>query len=108
MADDPVLVSVPVLYVVPVAPDISDQLLPLLVLSCHSRELTPDEPEWVSVPELPDAIVCVVGVTLPGSGGGVGVTVITDAAEYVFCPLIFTRYLRVMSDVPLLVSVPVL
>ena len=79
MADVPVFVSVPVLYVAVVAPDISVQVLPLLVLNCHSLEVTQDEPECVKATEPSDSIVLVAGVTVPGMGGGL--TVITDSAE---------------------------
>ena len=79
MLDDVVLVKVPVLYVVPVALEISDQVLPLLVLCCHWLQLIPDAPMWVRVREPPEEMVCVAGSTLPGVT--LAVTVITDSAE---------------------------
>ena len=76
--DEPEFVKDPVLYVVLVAPEISVHVLPLSVLNCHCREVTPEEPEWVMATELPEAIVSVAGLMLPVVTDTSGVTVMTD------------------------------
>ena len=59
----------------------SVHVLPLLVLSCHNREVTPEEPEWVKATEPPDATVWLAGVTLPEVTLTAAETVMTDSAE---------------------------
>ena len=57
MLDVPELFKIPVPQVVPVAPEIFVHVLPLSVLNCHCREVTPDEPVCVMDTESLEAIV---------------------------------------------------